>query len=430
MKIKYMLTPVLLTILASSANAQMVQIGRVDFPGIVSNTYGPMNSWFGSAPLTRANRHATIYPLDTLNSIPNNATITGIQYYKNVTALAGGNGLSGAELKTATSTAAGWDLAPTFRCYIANTTLNSYTSPIDWPTMASTGTLVFNGDPTTFVGNSTGWVTVPFLTNHTYDGHNLAIYTQYTQSASTGASAGFTGNTVVWSYDTIHLTTPGIPSPFVNHFNSLQSRYNQPVTSLPFAATTTGSNARHPSLRILYDVTLPVKLVSFDAKALKNVTELTWRSSFTQHIRHFLVQKSLDSKSWQTVGTVTAIDDLDGDTYRFTDNEATPLAYYRLHSVENDGTFEQSAVVTVSRNSKQKDFVVYPNIAREEVLVSNKAEGSISYQLFDTNGRLLKSFQHETTAPYTLTINDLDNGIYFLKATSEQNETVEKIVKQ
>jgi hypothetical protein len=431
MRLRYIFNIFAFLMFASSANAQTVQIGRLDFPGISTNTYGPMNTWLGSAPLTRANRHATIYPLDTLNLIPNNAMITGIQYYRNVTSLSGGNGANGAELKTATTTTTGWSLAPTFRVHLENTTLNTYSAVVDWAANAANGTLVFNGDPTTFVGNSTGWVTVPFITPHCYNGKNLAIYTQYTQSASTAAAAGFTGNSIVWSYDTIHLTTPtpAFPNPPINHFNSTQSRYNAPVTALPFATNTTGSNIRHPSIKIMYDVTLPVKLVSFNAKAKKNTTELVWRSSFTQNIRHFVVQKSLDTKAWYSIGTVAAEDDLDGDTYRFTDADASPLAYYRLHSMERDGTFEQSAIVTVSHNSKQKDFVVYPTIARDEVLVSNKSEGVISYQLFDTNGRLLKSFQNETNAPYILIVSDLESGIYFLKAISEHNETVEKIVK-
>jgi hypothetical protein len=206
-------------------SAQTLQVGKRDFIGLTGNTYGPMNTWFGGPPLTRGNRHAIIYPLQSIAAMPAGSAINALSFYRNVTSLSGADGIPG-KLSG----------EPTLKLYLKNTPLNTLATAVNWPDSAATAVEVYNADPTAAVGDTTGWVKLNLNTPFKYTGGNLMLLIEYLQTASTM-------NTVVWSYDTSSVS----PQIGKNYFNSTQCRYIAQVTALPFPITTTGSNIRHPT---------------------------------------------------------------------------------------------------------------------------------------------------------------------------------------
>ena len=78
---------------------------------------------------------------------------------------------------------------------------------------------------------------------------------------------------------------------------------------------------------------------------------------------------------------------------------------------------------------KDKSIDVYPNPARSYFIIYNYVAENRLVQLFDINGRLVRSLQTKELAT-RVDINDLSNGIYVLmvKGTNRKNIRTEKIV--
>jgi Secretion system C-terminal sorting domain len=72
-------------------------------------------------------------------------------------------------------------------------------------------------------------------------------------------------------------------------------------------------------------------------------------------------------------------------------------------------------------------FTVYPNPSQS--IVNIKSAHTIeSVELYDVQGRILeKRFENSDTV--IIDLSNRDNGIYFLKITSEKGSKVEKVVK-
>jgi hypothetical protein len=378
-----------------------LQIGNKVFPGLTTNTYGPMNTWFGAAPVERANRHACIYPLQAIGAMPVNSSITGIQWYRNVTALSGANGVAGS-----------LNGAPYLKVYLKNTALNTYSGVVTWADSAATSVEVFNGDPTTFVGNATGWVTVPFSQSVTYAGGNLAILTEYGQTQSTS-------NTVVWSYDTSSVS----PTVTANYFNSTQCRYNAPVTTyasgkFTFPATTSGSNVRHPSLIINYTAPplLPVELADFQGKKVASGAQLMWKTALEENFAYFILEKSEDGKIWQNIAQINAKKQRLGSEYAFWDTKMSKNALYRLKIVDRDGSFEFSKIISIEQQNAS-DIVLFPSLAADNInlVVEKKAWRDASFYIFNTEGKIMKTFTLTDYGITTIDVSELPSGIYWVK---------------
>ncbi len=415
MKKKLLLVSIFTFSLCISIFAQStLQIGNKVNIGIVSNTYGPMNTWFGGAPVERANRHACIYPLQSIGLIPVNSTITGIQWYRNVTSLSGANGVAGSLQGT-----------PYLKVYLKNTALNTYAGVLTWADSIASTVQVFNGDPTTFVGNTTGWVTVPFSQPVTYAGGNLAIFTEYGQTQSTA-------NTIVWSYDDSSVS----PDVLTNYFNSTQCRYNAPVTTyasgaFTFPATTSGSNVRHPSLIINYTIPLPIELVDFKGKKIQEGVQLLWKTALEENFAHFILEKSDDGKLWQNTAQINTKNNRNGSEYAFLDTKIVKNALYRLKIVNRDGSFEFSKIISVEQQNAS-DIVLFPSITDDKInlAVGKKVVDEALFYIFNMEGKIIKHFTLTDEGITTIDVSELPSGIYWVKNIGSNLTFCSKFIKK
>lgn len=83
-------------------------------------------------------------------------------------------------------------------------------------------------------------------------------------------------------------------------------------------------------------------------------------------------------------------------------------------------------VIGVQELSKNNTLIIYPNPNNGVVTIKTSSEGS--YQLINTLGQTIKSFQLNTDNNFTVTIDELPQGIYTLVG-KENNQTVsQKII--
>jgi len=198
---KHLLRSIMLSVgLAVSAilTAQIVlvdQCSGAPATGAGSTSFGPM---YSVATANASSRTAIIYPASQLTALVGQ-TITSTYFYR----------------LTATGAMAG---APNFKIYFKEVTNSDWGDFfLSWPSTITGATLVYNGNPASAVGTSSGWKNFVSATNFVYSGtKNLAVLMEY---VNTSASAN-----IEWVYEySGNCINP-------NNFNTLKYRNNNTGT--------------------------------------------------------------------------------------------------------------------------------------------------------------------------------------------------------
>ncbi len=142
---------------------------------------------------------------------------------------------------------------------------------------------------------------------------------------------------------------------------------------------------------------LPLNIVSFNA-SIQNTTVLTqWQTSNEVNVSHMNIQRSFDGIGFTSIGTVNA---KGGGSYIYTDalipSDVIKL-YYRLESVDKDGSNQYSKIVTVNLAAKQQKLTIFPNPVKQTLtaqLFATKKE-KVSIQIKDIQGKVLHVQQTE-----------------------------------
>jgi hypothetical protein len=174
---------------------------------------------------------------------------------------------------------------------------------------------------------------------------------------------------------------------------------------------------------------LPIKLISFDGYAEKNVNILQWSAISEINSNMFIVERSVDGIDWEVMTKVEA----NGNSnvtrdYKAIDKQTLNKAFYRLRIMDADGRFLLSDVIVIERNgSDLKLFGIYPNPNDGNFVISYSSEPNKGGQMFMVNTLGVKVFSKKLNnkgGRYNEKINvdNLPNGIYTILI--EQNDIV------
>jgi hypothetical protein len=168
-----------------------------------------------------------------------------------------------------------------------------------------------------------------------------------------------------------------------------------------------------------------------EAKRTGNGTQLTWKVSEWTGVSHFDIQKSSNNKQYATIGSIGTNE---RNVYSFTDRDpATGQAYFRIKSVERDGTITYSHVVSTGNEQPSSILIAYPMPARDEITVQHTLvleKALISVHTLE--GNLVMAVPPcAGTMQTTLDFSFLKAGTYMLRFDSGNGkiDTV-RIVKQ
>lgn len=179
---------------------------------------------------------------------------------------------------------------------------------------------------------------------------------------------------------------------------------------------------------------LPVTLISFSAKAVESNALLEWQTTSEDNASHFEVERSLDARSFQKIGRVDAAGTSNAlQRYSFTDRafgNQPQTVYYRLRSVDLDGTFSLTRTISLQPRGAGRYAGVYPNPARKaEVVTVSSGIPAGEVSLWDMLGRevpVRKSSLSDGTVQVNL--NGVASGMYLLKLTTSQGVVNHKLV--
>ncbi len=99
---------------------------------------------------------------------------------------------------------------------------------------------------------------------------------------------------------------------------------------------------------------VPLNLISFDAQVQNKNVFLHWKTNAEINSSHFIIQKSIDQVTFESIGNVTAKGNgVQDNFYSFIDKNITEFGkplYYRLLIFDRDGSFRKSSIRTVQIN--------------------------------------------------------------------------------
>jgi hypothetical protein len=171
---------------------------------------------------------------------------------------------------------------------------------------------------------------------------------------------------------------------------------------------------------------LPVELSAFTAEAKGSDVRLGWTTASEKNSARFEVERSLDGRAFERIGTVEAAGSSSALLfYTFFDTNLRGhqgTLYYRLRQVDQDGTASYSPVRTVASGPAEAPaLTAYPVPARagQQLRVAFAPAGA-SVEMFDALGRCVA---HATAAPDGTALLDLPRelpaGVYLLRSARQ-----------
>jgi uncharacterized repeat protein (TIGR01451 family) len=179
---------------------------------------------------------------------------------------------------------------------------------------------------------------------------------------------------------------------------------------------------------------LPVTLASFNAVPENDMVNIIWNTKIEEFVKHFEVQRSLNGSDFSTIGIVKP----GQKTYLFKD--AQPIKgnnYYRLKSVDEDGSFNYSTIAMVNWNNGA-DVIssLYPNpvTGNATLKLQGLVDGKVRINVFDQQGRLItiKQFGEQNTREFktNLDLGKLPAGNYVLQIIVHDKAHLQKLLIQ
>jgi Secretion system C-terminal sorting domain/Bacterial Ig domain len=270
-----------------------------------------------------------------------------------------------------------------------------------------TGAIV-TGNVITNDNEPNGEVMTSFIVQNSNDG-NVVLNSNGTFTFT--PRAGFTGSSTTFTYKLVD-----------NGFDPLTS--NTATVTINFFANAS---------------TLPVKLISFDAKYNKPNVTLNWSTAMEKNFSHFVVEYSTDGANFNQVAVVFGAGESDSrNDYTYVDKNLTGksgLIYYRLKSVDMDGKASYSSIRIIRLGEEQQGIILttYPNPVSNELRITipgNWQGKKITYEVFNSNGQISKRSETASSSQTeNLNVSALAPGFYIVKVTCDGQSAQQKIVK-
>ena len=193
----------------------------------------------------------------------------------------------------------------------------------------------------------------------------------------------------------------------------------------------------------VYNSTVPVELISFNASVFNNSVQLNWITASEINNMGFEIERSQKSKvksqnGWERIGFVNGNGtSTKVQTYTFTDiNPLNGKLYYRLKQIDYDGTFEYSSIIEVDYYLVT-EFVLdqnYPNPFNPTTKISWQSPvGSWqTLKVYDVLGNQIATLinEYREAGSYEVEFNasNLTSGMYFYKLEAGKFSSVKKML--
>lgn len=183
--------------------------------------------------------------------------------------------------------------------------------------------------------------------------------------------------------------------------------------------------------------TLPVKLISFIGEKVEEGARLSWVTAMEKNFSYFEVERAQEDLVFQTIAQVEGKGGLDVETeYDYIDRSASNgKNYYRLKSIDQNGSSEYSDVVLVAFGGLSGGLSIYPTVIDQSAfnVEINNDEFSfpVTLTLLSSVGQAAFETDIETNASLVQLPSSVKPGVYVarLASLSGKQHLVRVVVK-
>lgn len=188
-----------------------------------------------------------------------------------------------------------------------------------------------------------------------------------------------------------------------------------------------------------YDWPLPVELLEFKATCQNNTAVVTWKTATEVNNDYFILERSQDMRNFERLAKIDGKGHSNTETaYSFIDRKPyRGDTYYRLTQVDYDGTSETFDVIYI--NCDNADIIpaevsVFPNPFRNEINIrlANFEDNFVYFEIYNEMGRICYKERHRLhscSGVFTIPLEDLRPGMYYLRIVSDTEIFNKRIVK-
>ncbi|NJC28313.1 T9SS type A sorting domain-containing protein [Neolewinella antarctica] len=168
-----------------------------------------------------------------------------------------------------------------------------------------------------------------------------------------------------------------------------------------------------------YSVALPVDLVFFTGRALDKSNELTWRTAAEENTEYYLLRRSTDGvTNWKEVARTQGAGSSTAERrYQLSDPNPLPTTFYRLSSIDFDGSEQRSDVIQINRTTLAANaLTAFPNPAATHTVVKfdHPGRGLVSVDVFTANGEVVTRGPTHS-GEFEINTESLATGLYFFR---------------
>lgn len=130
--------------------------------------------------------------------------------------------------------------------------------------------------------------------------------------------------------------------------------------------------------------TLPVALETFAVAHSSKAITLKWKTAGEQNVSHFVVERSVNGRTYSGIALIPAMGSVAGRTYSYKEKEVVTMpagiVYYRLRLVDNHRSASYSSVSAVhaKESKKANKIVVLSNATESSIGILGKAKRKLS----------------------------------------------------
>jgi hypothetical protein len=182
---------------------------------------------------------------------------------------------------------------------------------------------------------------------------------------------------------------------------------------------------------------LPIEFKNFYGERIDGVNKLHWETSIEESITYFSVERSTDAENFYEIARVNPKNK--ASLYPYDDTETKPGAmyYYRISSVEKNGTRKGTNVIPLGANVNEVMISgIYPNPVQSNFVMSldSRISTELDVKIYDVVGKLVKSFTRNSNIgvqQLNFDVSELSSGSYMIEVRSSDKQilTQQKLLK-
>jgi hypothetical protein len=175
---------------------------------------------------------------------------------------------------------------------------------------------------------------------------------------------------------------------------------------------------------------LALNLLSFTGALVNDHSQLRWQTANEINTDHFEIDKSIDGTHFDSLTKVKAIGTGNNTYSTFDDQTQIGDNYYRLRSVDKDGSFSYSNIVLVQTNKGNVPFFVYPVPADKTITAEyDLSSANAIINVYNLDGQKVVSIPTNNQIKTPIDISHLAEGSYIIQYISDKVTLMSKFIK-